>query len=239
MYTPVYTTMNAPVAHGSWPIRYLTLVVQVWCNIALGACVSRLFLVVIVALPGFGVATSHAHIPPYADTAALISDHLAKLRAFGQARELLGAEDMEGFRSDFKPEVDMCFWSHRTERHLLSCSAGCWRCDVLILGLLDFFVEIEVQPVFALMAYGQVREDEVAGGVRSIEVGDTSDRHTSQDGHRLRDGVKTGLGDWTCGFQCGEEEEIGVVRVGDVLFLLAFENAQLNDRWWIYWTPIR
>lgn len=75
------------------------------------------------------------------------------------------------------------------------------------------------------MAHRQVREDEVAGSIRSIQVSDSSHRHAGKHGHRLGHGLKTGLSDWTGGLEGGEQEEVRVVIVGDVRPLLAFENA--------------
>ena len=44
--------------------------------------------------------------------------------------------------------------------------------------------------------------------------------------------------DLPCRFQRGEQKEVGIVREGDVLLALAFEDPKLDHWRRVYWTAI-
>ena len=88
------------------------------------------------------------------------------------------------------------------------------------------------------MADGQIGEDEVASRIRAIKIGHASNRHTREHWHGLSDGLKARLGHRSGGLQSGEEEEAGIVRRCDVLFLISFVDSQSHNRRWVYRTTI-
>lgn len=65
-------------------------------------------VVVVIVITTLGLATSHANIASYANTAALLSDQLAQRCALRQSWELLRAEDGERYRLDGQSLRDVC-----------------------------------------------------------------------------------------------------------------------------------
>lgn len=101
---------------------------------------------------------------------------------------------------------------------------------------------MEIQAILAFMAYRQIRENEVSGLFRTIEIGDTGDRYTSQDSGGLRRGASS-LGDDTVVFQTHVQDESSVVGKSDIgaaslILRIAFVDVQLDYRWWIDRTTV-
>jgi len=181
------------------------------------AVVVVIVIIIILAIR-LVLATPHSNIAPDADTATLFGNHATQSSALGETGELLRTEDSERNRLDLEPVGDV--------RTLLDlCVLWCLAIHVLVF--LQFFIQRETQPVFAFVTNRQVREDEVACRSRPVEVGHASNRSAGQNG-------KGGLGGWRDAalgemagvFEGCEEEEIGIVREGDVGFgICAFEDA--------------
>ena len=220
------TAMNAAVTDGTWSIRCLRFVVEIGCHIALGTSIASFFLILVITFSRFLVpACAHTNITSDAHPAALFGDDSADEGTFCESRELLSAVDGEWLGAHFETKVNMGLWSHRSSHGFVGSSSGCCRGCIFILGLFDLLVQVEVESVLALMSNGQIRKDEVAGGIRTVEIGHASDRHTSKDGHWLRSRMYPGLIDGTGGFEGSEEEEVGIVCVGNILLLFAFEDS--------------
>ena len=66
---------------------------------------------------------------------------------------------------------------------------------ILILLLLEFFVQTEAEPVLAFVTYREIREDEVASRIRAVKVNHASDRCTRQYRKTLRVLLHSTLGD--------------------------------------------
>lgn len=101
---------------------------------------------------------------------------------------------------------------------------------------------MEIQPILALVAHRQIGEDEVASLLRAIEICDTRDRHTCQDGRRLGR-CASSLGDDTGVLQARVQDEIGIVAEGDVcpasvVVRVAIEDVQLDYRRRIDWATV-
>lgn len=150
---PVDTAMYTPVADGPRPVRELALVVHVRRYVSLRSCIPGFIFVLIIPFPGLCVSSSHANISPDTNTATLVGNHLAQSCAFRKSREFLCAIDSKGIRSDFESEVDVSLRSHWATAQLLSGSSRCRWAGIFVLGFLNFFVEIEVQSILALVAH--------------------------------------------------------------------------------------
>jgi len=189
---------------------------------ATGSIVATIFLVeLIVVLAALVLAAAHAHITADADTAALLGNHAAEGSALGETRELLGREDGEGRRLDFGTVGD--------EVVAVEDDVGIlW---VQILDLAQVLEQGKAEAVFALVTDRQVREDEVAGGSRTVEVGHACHRSASQDRKAGRRGRGTAWGDSAGILKTGVKEEVGVVAERD--FLVILEDAQLDNRRWV------
>lgn len=105
-----------------------------------------------------------------------------------------------------------------------------------ILGILDLFVQVEVEPVEPFVANGQVRKDEIARLGRTIQVCNACYGHASQ--HRADRWCSSvpDLCDRASIFQRSEQKEVGIVGEGDVGFVhviveFGFVDTQFNDGW--------
>ena len=111
---------------------------------------TRLRCVFLIIVPLFAAAilsvtSSHPHIAPNPNTASLFCDHPAKRRAFSEARELLRAEHNEWHRLDFH--------AVRYMRLASRVCRGCVTGLIIILFILQFFVQAEAEPVHAFMPH--------------------------------------------------------------------------------------
>lgn len=101
---------------------------------------------------------------------------------------------------------------------------------------------MEIQSVPTLMAHRQIREDEVASGLRTIQIRNTSDGHTSQDGSGLRARAPS-LGDETLMLQAHVQNKVGIITESDICSTalvggIAIEDVQLDYRRRINWTTV-
>lgn len=110
---------------------------------------------------------------------------------------------------------------------------------VLWVKVLDFAQVLQqgkAETVLALVADGEVREDEVAGGGGAVQVSHASDRGAGED-RGAGDGWGGAAGSEGTGiFKTCVQEEVGVVGKGDVLVVL--EDAQLDNGRRIYRTTV-
>ena len=112
-----------------------------------------------------------------------------------------------------------------------------------ILGILDLFVQVEVEPVEAFVANGQVGEDEIASLGRTVQVCNACYGHASQDRADRWCSSVADLCDRASVFQRSEQEEVGIVCEGDVSFVhviveFGFVDTQFNDRWGVDRTTV-
>ena len=178
-------------------------------------------------------ATAHAHVAPDADATALLGDDAAERGALGQAWKLLRAEDGEGLGLDLEAPVDKGLGRVRPG-HAGSGAGGASllrRFGVGVLGVLGLLVEVEAESILALVADRQIREEEVSGRHRSVEVGHAGHEHAGQDGEGLGRLGHAAVGDGPGGLERREEKEVGLVGEGDVLHgaIVTFEDAQRDD----------
>lgn len=102
---------------------------------------------------------------------------------------------------------------------------------VVVLRVLQFFVQAEAEPVLALVANGEVGENEVPSRRWAVQINHAGDRGAGEDDESIRlflrhaaVGHRTGL------FQRGEEEIICVHVEGDIAVgAVAFVDLQLHD----------
>lgn len=84
------------------------------------------------------------------------------------------------------------------------------------------------------MANREVREQEVTGLSRTVEIGHAGDEHASQNRRsRGGGGLDATLGDGPSMLKGSKKEEVRIVIEGDILGLLngrALENAELDNR---------
>jgi hypothetical protein len=112
-----------------------------------------------------------------------------------------------------------------------------------ILGILDFFIQVEVEPVEAFVANGQVGEDEIASLSRTVQVCNARYGHASQDRTDRWCSPVANLCNRASVFQRSEEEEVGIVGEGDVGFVhviveFGFVDTQFNDGWRVHRTTV-
>lgn len=89
------------------------------------------------------------------------------------------------------------------------------------------------------MTYRQIREDEEASWVGAVKVGHASNRCASEDGKAGVGGSDATLSNGASVLERREKEEISIVGEGDVVLgVLAFEDLQLDNWWWIDWATI-
>lgn len=107
---------------------------------------------------------------------------------------------------------------------------------VLVGGLFDLLVETEAQSVLALMPDGQIREDEVAGGLGPVQVDHAGNGSSSQHGRGTPLLGHATVGNLTGLFQSGEQKVVGIHIEGDVVPFgtVAFEYLKLNNGRRIY-----
>jgi hypothetical protein len=179
-------------------------------------------VVVIVVASGLGVTLPHTNITTNSNSAALISNGLAKLCALHETGELFSAENHEGVSLDLHAEVN-AWWK-----------IAIGRLNVEVLLLLGGLEQAEGQTIQALMANGKIGENEVAGFSWAIEVGHTGGGYTGEDRWVVGSGGRdTAMCKRTSMLQTGIEKEIGVVVKCDVFAFFdsgAFDNSEL-DNW--------
>lgn len=93
------------------------------------------------------------------------------------------------------------------------------------------------------MTNRQVREDEIARLGRAIQVGDTCDWHTSQNRAVGSLPRVTAVGEGAGILQRSKEEEVGIVRKGNIGFVdvsvrVGLVYTQFNDRRRVDWAPV-
>jgi hypothetical protein len=189
-------------------------------------------------LPIARVGLAHADITAYAYTAALLGNSAAERGAFGKTGELLRAEDLQDGRLDLQTMSDVVVGGWDSSAWIVYL--------VVVADKFEFFVQAEAKTEVAFMANGQVREDEVAGRVRAVQVYHASNRCTGKDSGLVRVRHATRLGHMTRGFESSEEEVVGVHHEGDVFdgvitiaIGLDFQNPELNYRWRVDGSAIR
>ena len=160
--------------HGSTRGRHTRLLaVGLWCWGA--TCLLSILVVLVVpTVPLFGalvLTTPHANVTSNADATALLGNHAAERGALRQSWELLGGEDGEGRRLDFTAVGD--------EPVAIVDYVGVLR--VKVLDLAQVFEQGKAETVLALVADGQVGEDEVASRGWAVEIGHASDRRACED----------------------------------------------------------
>jgi hypothetical protein len=86
----------------------------------------------------------------------------------------------------------------------------------------------------------QIRENKVAGWVRTVQVNHASNRCTGKNSGLIRVGHATRLSQMPGRLQCGEEEVVRVHHEGDIFgnFLaigtgLEFQHLELDNWWWV------
>lgn len=113
-----------------------------------------------------------------------------------------------------------------------------------IFGVLDLFIQVEVEPVKAFVANRQIREDEIASLGRTVQVCNACYGHAGQDRADRRRSRITNLCDRASVFQRSEQEEVGIVGKSDVGFVhviveFGFVDTQFNDGWRVNRTTVR
>lgn len=161
---------------------------------------------------------SHSHIATNADAAALLRDHAAQCRALRQTWEFLGREDGERCRFDLSTVGDK----------MVSVKDDVGVLRIQIFDLAQVFKQLKAQPILALVADGQIREDEIASRGWTIQIGHAGNGRACEHWETGRRGWSAARGDGAGIFQTGMEEEICVVGKGNVLFVL--KDAKLNNR---------
>lgn len=162
----------------------------------------------------------------------MFGDDAADRSTRSQPGELLRTVHLEGRRFDLEPEIQERLGSSWFVGgdHGLDGQDGVL---VGILGILDLFVQIEVEPVEPFVTDRQVGEDEIAGLGRAIQVCNACYGHASQDRadgcsciadmcHRARV------------FQRSKQKEVGIVGESDVGFVqliveFGFVDTQFDD----------
>jgi hypothetical protein len=110
----------------------------------------------------------------------------------------------------------------------------------MVFCALELLIQAETKAELAFVTNRQVREDKVAGWVRTVQVDHASNRCTGENSGLVRVGHATRLSQVPGRFQCGEEEVVRVHHEGDVFsdFLtigtrLEFQYLELHNWWWI------
>lgn len=172
------------------------------------------------------IPSAHPHITSDPNTAALFGYHTTERRTLCQTWELLCAVYDERFRLDLQSVGDMSIASH-TFRGV--------EVLVVILGILELLVQAEAEPVLALMADREVREDEIACRFRPVQVDHTRHGGTSQNGQPGLLLWHAAIGNWTSLLQ-GRKQKVVCVHVeGNVIFgSLALVDFELNNWWRIH-----
>lgn len=169
-----------------------------------------------VATTRLSVTLPHTDVPANSDSATLVGNSLAELSTLHQSGKLLGAIHAKGLRLDLHSEVD-------TRRQVAISGL-----KIEILLLLGRLKQAKGQTVSALVANGQIGEDEVSGFGGTVEVCHTRGGDTGQDGWVVGGrSLNTAMGNRTGMLETGVEEEVGVVVESDILALLNCRT--LND----------
>jgi hypothetical protein len=188
-------------------------------------------LVELIIIGPLLTTASHTNITTNPNSTTLLGNDPAQGGAGGQTRELLGAEYGERDRDDFEAEIQERFG----RGGLSGVDGGRERSAfVEILGVLGFLIQVEVEPIHALVADRKIGKDEVTGLGWTIEVCNSGHGHTSQNGTGWGRG-ESALRHGTCRIQRCEQEEIGIISKGDVGLVnvvvgIGLEDAQLHDR---------
>jgi hypothetical protein len=102
-----------------------------------------------------------------------------------------------------------------------------------ITGFLDFLEQTETETVFALVSDGEVREDEVKGRLRSIQVDHSRNGTSSQDSGSVLLRVTAGASHRAGLLEGSKHHIVGMHGLSDVLvetITFALFDGQLNDR---------
>lgn len=209
------------------------------CPRHLGAVFGRLVLVLVPFLASLCVALgpAGANITAYTHTATLLGDSATERSAFGQTGELLRAVDLQDGRLDFQTVGDVV---------VAGRDGPAWVVYLVVVpSKFEFLVKAEAKTEVALVADGQVWEDEVAGRVRAVQVYHASNRCAGKDGGLVRVRHAARLGHMTRGFQSSKEKVVGVHHEGDILegvfsgdIGLGFEDSELDYGWRVDWSAI-
>ena len=181
--------------------------VRVWRNVSL--------IIAAVVFVRLGFSSTHTHISTDTHSAALLGNYTRKSCTLGQARELLCAEDGERDGLDLETEIHVLHWLSRLHRH--GHAGRAHRPDrrrrhlVLVLVILGFLVQTEVESVEPLVSDREVWEDEVAGLAGTVEICDACNWNTGQDGTSGRLALHSAVSIRTSPFKRCEKEEVGVV----------------------------
>ena len=107
-------------------------------------------------------APAHPNIAANTDTATLLSYSATQGSAFGQTRELLRAEYLQDCGLHLETVCDVSVtWQRGTTRIFRL---------VVVFCALELFVEAKAQAELTFMSDRQVREDEVASSLRTVQV---------------------------------------------------------------------
>lgn len=182
-----------------------------------------LFVVIPVGPALLVVASPHANVTSDANPAALLGDYAAERCALRETREFLGAVYHEWAGFDFQAVDDMRVPRRRRARRVVGL--------VVVFGVLQFFVQAEAKPVLALVSNREIRENEVPGGRRPVQIHHPGHGRAGEDDEPIRlllrhpaMGHRPGL------FQRGEEEIVGVHVERDVAVgAIPFVDLQLHD----------
>lgn len=176
------------------------------------------------------IGPAHPDIATNAYTTALLGDSTAQRSAFGQTRELLRAEDLQDFRFHLEAMSDMSLALGWEETRIFQL--------VVVFCTLELLVKAETQAEVTFVANRQVREDEVASWVWSVQVDHTSNRCAGKNSRLVRVWHASRLSQVPGGLQSGEKEVVGIHHEGDVfsnLFTICarlhLKHLELNDGW--------
>ena len=237
----VDTSVDAGIAHRARALHYGVLSISVRSLEAVVSVALTVIVIFIIILRRLGITASHAHIPSNPDAAALLGNYATEAGALGQTWELLRAVHHEWLRLDLEAEVNVRIGDHRSSVHQLAMrvhSVSEWL-DIHILGLLQFLEQVEAQPVLALVAHGEIREDEVASLRGTIQVCHARNGHASQHRQRRLRRASSHGSNLTGRLQGCEQEEIGIVLERNVRLLLAFKHLQFDNGWRVDRSSVR
>ena len=191
---------------------------------------SAILVLAPVVLVVLVVTSAHADIPADANAAALLGHHTAKGSAFRETGEFLRGEHDErlGFHLQAVRDVSV---ARRVFRDILIL--------VVVLGVLQFLVQAEAEPVFAFVPHREIGEDEVTRRIGPFQIDHAGDRGAGQYGQAVLVLRHASIGDGTGLLQSRKQEVVCVHVEGDVIFgALALENLQLDDGWRIHGSTV-
>ena len=190
---------------------------------------------------GLLLTTTHADITPDPNTTSLAGHFLRQMSTLAEAWELLRAVDGERLGLDVQTEMHKLLGRAGLHGVTGGVRPGWGPVLVLVLVVFYLFVQVEVQPVVALVADRQVGENEVAGRRRTAQIRNACHGGTRQYGDGWLS-LDTAVGHRTGELESREEEEIGIVAEGDVLVQavgIRLVDADLDDGWWVDWSTVR